>query len=143
MFFQAHVLLRVGKWLGNRGSLIQDFLESEHTFPFFLGDNSGRPAFWTRPAHFQQAEGKGIQIFPGTDPLPLEEEYRRVGSFGFKLRGSLWDDCPGESLKRLLLDSSHLIEPYGNLDKPLQFFWNQLLLRIKSLSLKKLSFFQL
>ncbi len=120
----------VGKWIGRRGSLLRGFLETEQTSSLFLGDNSGRPTFWLRPVYFQQAERKGIGILPGTDPLPLKEEYRRVGSFGFKLMGSLSEDCPAASLKRLLDNSSQSIEPYGDLETPLRFFRNQLMLRL-------------
>lgn len=121
----------VGKWMGKRGAIIQNLLESEHITPLFLGDNSGRPIFWPKPPNFRQAEEKGMKILPGTDALPLKDEHSYVGSFGFKLLGSLSEDCPGESLKALLIDSS--IEPYGKLASPLRFFQNQLMLRLRSM----------
>ncbi|ASC73184.1 hypothetical protein XM38_041460 [Halomicronema hongdechloris C2206] len=121
----------VGKWIGPRGSYIQRFLDTHYASHIFLGDNSGRPSFWPRPSHFKQAELKGVRILPGTDPLPLENEYRRPGSFGFKLLCSLDQNSPGEDLKRLLLNPSTVIQPYGDLENPLRFLRNQWMLRFK------------
>jgi len=121
----------VGKWIGLRGSHIQHFLNTHYASHIFLGDNSGRPSFWPCPSHFKQAELKGVRILPGTDPLPLANEYRRPGSFGFKLLCSLDQNSPGEDLKRLLLNPSTVIQPYGNLENPLRFLRNQWMLRFK------------
>ena len=122
----------VGKWMGSRGKLLNNFLEA-NSFPIlFLGDNSGRPIFWRRPFTFQLAEKKGLRILPGTDPLPLASEFSRPGSFGFTIQGSLSREEPGKQIKQMLLDSTTNIQAYGSLETPLRFIRNQLAIRYKS-----------
>ncbi|MGF1542166.1 MAG: hypothetical protein ACFCU5_17275, partial [Pleurocapsa sp.] len=119
----------VGKWMGQRGKLLNKLL-AENNFPMmFLGDNSGRPVFWSRPVQFQQAEKQGMRILPGTDPLPLNSEVSRPGSFGFTIKNSLNCDRPGEHLKQMLLDPHISLQPYGSLESPLRFVCNQLAMR--------------
>lgn len=119
----------VGKWLGRRGRLLQQVLESDAAPSLHLGDNSGRPMFWPRPPYFKTAEQKGLRVLPGTDPLPLSSESSRPGQFGFAIAGTLDLARPGDSMKALLLDANRSIQPYGRLETPLRFFWNQVSLR--------------
>lgn len=119
----------VGKWVGQRGKLLNQLLQSDRFPMLFLGDNSGRPAFWPCPALFQLAEAKGLRILPGTDPLPLASECDRPGRFGFKLPAALDQDKPGQSLKQRLLDASVPLHPYGHLESPMRFLQNQLAIR--------------
>ena len=119
----------VGKWLGRRGKLVRQLLESDITATVCLGDNSGRPIFWPRPDHFKTAECKGIKVLPGTDPLPLTTELNRPGQFGFEIEGTLDPAKPGKSMKNLLLDTNTTIKVYGNLENPIRFFHNQWMLR--------------
>ncbi len=119
----------VGKWIGNRGKILNNLLE-ESNFPIlFLGDNGGRPVFWPRPSYFKQAEKKGLRILPGTDPLPLASECCRPGSFGFTIQGSLSLEEPGEHIKQMLLNPKICLEPYGSLETPFRFIRNQLAIR--------------
>jgi hypothetical protein len=119
----------VGKWIGRRGTILNQLLQNSHCPLFFLGDNSGRPIFWPRPSYFQDAEARGIGILPGTDPLPLPSEIYRPGSFGFRVQADVNRDWPGMHLKQLLLANYLAIEPYGVLESPLRFIRNQLLIR--------------
>ncbi len=121
-----------GKWMGKRGKLLHDFLANSNFPMLFLGDNGGRPVFWQKPPHFQQAETKGLRILPGTDPLPLASEYYRPGSFGFALQGELSTEEPGKQLKQMLLDSTTNIQAYGSLENPWRFIRNQLAIRYGS-----------
>ena len=60
-----------GKWIGRRGAVLQKLLAT-HNYPYlFLGDNSGRPSFWSKPHYFQLAKKQAIRILPDTDPLPF------------------------------------------------------------------------
>ena len=120
----------VGKWLGIRGKLVRRYLLQNDSKSVFLGDNGGRPLGWNRPPLFKLADKKGIAIFPGTDPLPLRSEYRRVGSFGFKIRGELNPQRPGETLYQQLSSFAYPIETYGRLDTPWSFCKNQISLRL-------------
>lgn len=120
----------VGKWLGKRGQLIANLLKTEYPSPLFLGDNSGRPQFWSRPDYFQRAETKGWRILPGSDPLPLVSEVSRPGSFGLFIPGSIDLSKPGKQLKSMLLDPKVEGYAYGVLEKPWQFIHNQVALRL-------------
>jgi hypothetical protein len=115
-----------GKWFGRRGRLLGNLLKQKEYSMLFLGDNSGRPKFWSRPPLFQKAEQKGIKILPGTDPLPFASEFNRPGKFGFSIIGNLNPTQPAESMKQLLKDTSTSIQPYGPLETPGRFVKNQI-----------------
>lgn len=119
----------VGKWMGKRGKILHSLLTENNSPLLCLGDNSGRPIFWSRPSYFRQAETKGLPILPGTDPLPLTSESSRPGSFGFTIQNSLNLEKPGEHLKQILLESREFIVPYGSLENPWRFIRNQLAIR--------------
>ncbi|MBE9040515.1 hypothetical protein IQ235_06905 [Oscillatoriales cyanobacterium LEGE 11467] len=124
----------VGKWLGKRGQLIEGVLQTDRPSPIFLGDNSGRPQFWSRPPYFQAAEQKGWRILPGTDPLPLAWEASRPGRFGLRLAGTIDSSEPGKQLRSMLLNSEVSCPAYGALETPWRFIRNQIALRIPSKS---------
>jgi hypothetical protein len=120
-----------GKWLGTRGRLVADAVAAG-TPKLFVGDNGGRPSFWPEPAVFAIAEANGRPVLPGTDPLPLPREERRVGSFGFWLRGLVGATSPSRSLRdRLLNVAADGVVRFGQLQGPMLFLRNQLLLRIR------------
>ena len=114
-----------GKWLGKRGAIIARTLNRLEGSGLFLGDNGNRPTFWPRSSHFRTAQAKGGRILPGSDPLPFPSEYRRPGSFGFSVNGTVTSEYPARDLKRILLDPKTRLKPYGRLERPLRFFRNQ------------------
>lgn len=118
----------VGKWFGKRGSLVNELMQNGANF--FLGDNSGRPAFWQDPSHFKKAVEKEIPILPGSDPLPFPSEYKKVGSFGFMLRHEIDQNFPAKSLAALLKESDIEIRTYGKLENPARFVFNQFRMRV-------------
>lgn len=123
----------VGKWLGKRGRILQDFLAGCGGKGVFLGDNGGRPWFWPTPALFQLAGEKGISVLPGTDPLPLPHEAMRVGSFGFFLDHPPFDSTsPATSMRDLLMTGQENLYPFGRLQDIKGFFTNQWQLRFNS-----------
>ncbi|MFH0781904.1 MAG: hypothetical protein V2B20_08125 [Pseudomonadota bacterium] len=119
-----------GKWLGKRGQNISDFLKSASPESLFVGDNGGRPEFWPRPAPFDLAAHRGIRLLPGSDPLPLDGEEFRAGSYGAMIDGDCTHETPVSDLKRLLLDSNQTIIPFGKRLGAWQFFRTQLGLRL-------------
>lgn len=119
-----------GKWLGKRGKILSSLLAAEVNNDLCLGDNSGRPVFWSNPSHFKQARVLNIPVLPGTDPLPFAGEVIRVGSFGFSMRGQLSKVQPATDLKRLLRAKETEMLVYGQLEKPWRFFVNQIRLRM-------------
>jgi hypothetical protein len=120
-----------GKWLGKRGAIVRHSLESQASGKLFLGDNSGRPVFWGTPRHFELAQQRGIRVLPGTDPLPFASEYWRPGSFGFALSETLTPEHPAGDLKRLLVDPSTVLSPYGSLENPYRFVRNQIRMQLR------------
>lgn len=122
-----------GKWMGERGRLVDELIRSSELPPFFLGDSGNRPAFWPRPTHFCRAEEEGIKILSGSDPLPFSGEAKRVGSFGVVLKGSLDAETPAQDLKRRVLNPSTVLHPFGGEETPLRFVRNQLKMQFRKL----------
>lgn len=114
----------VGKWLGNRGKLVKEQLQTAQ-FPLFAGDNGGRPSFWPLPDYATQ------RLLPGSDPLPLPSDVHRTGSFGFFTQGYVDWAQPGESLKQILLGAEPMIQAYGRSLPFLKFIQNQSLIRLQ------------
>lgn len=71
----------VGKWLGKR-SRILDELQMKYADRFWLGDNGGRPNLWFYIKQFRTAARLKQPIINGSDPLPIDSEIHRSGSFG-------------------------------------------------------------
>jgi hypothetical protein len=91
-----------GKWTMARGRTVAELLRSPTAGALFVGDNGGRPRVGPRPRLFDLAEGLGIPILPGSDPLPLAGEVTKPGRFGFVLRGSVDPDAPAAAIRALL-----------------------------------------
>jgi hypothetical protein len=117
----------VGKWLLNRGRLVDHLIDTVSSPFFFLGDNSARPWFWPRPPQFKRARERGIAVVCGSDPLPFRSEQAKPGSFGFSLEGPFNPDCPAESLTRLMTKTSNSCQPlcFGRRDGLVSFFLRQ------------------
>ncbi|PIE59837.1 MAG: hypothetical protein CSA32_02080 [Desulfobulbus propionicus] len=102
-----------GKWLGNRGRIIDALIKDWPDENLYLGDNSNRPSFWPLPPIFQKARKKRICNLPGSDPLPFPEQEKKAGSFGFKLPGTIDNRLPFASLKQSLTKAPETIVPFG------------------------------
>lgn len=118
-----------GKWWGTRGKLLNDFLLTTEHNCFFLGDNSGRPKFLPYPVQFKIAAKKGIKILPGSDPLPIPNDYKLAGTYGFILDEELNEDSPAEHIKQLLFSLKNNPEYFGKRNSSFDFFKRQVLLR--------------
>ena len=119
----------VGKWLGERGEILDDFLKRAAPEGLFVGDNGGRPIFWPAPRLFRTAAVRGIGLLPGSDPLPLPAEESRVGSYGGWLQGEITNDHPATDLRRRLTDRSHPVVPFGGRMGARRFLQAQVALR--------------
>jgi hypothetical protein len=91
-----------GKWFGARGRGILELLEGERGASIVLGDNALRPAPTPWPRQFRLANEMGKPVLPGSDPLPLDDDDRRIGSYGFEFEGYLSSDAPVSSFLREL-----------------------------------------
>ena len=54
-----------GKWLGNRGRVLNKMLSETRQRPFLLGDNQQRPSLFKKPSQFHLALKSGCRILPG------------------------------------------------------------------------------
>ncbi len=119
-----------GKWMGRRGAVLEDLMQSRGSASFFLGDNGGRPHFMPDPYHFKLGKRIGFRNLPGSDPLPFVSENCRAGSYGFMLPGKLSKTHPARELKRMLMDSTAGFQSYGRLENPFRFIRNQVRMQI-------------
>jgi hypothetical protein len=91
-----------GKWVGARGRKVIRLLGSDDGRSILLGDNALRPMPSPRPRQFRLAEEMEKPILPGSDPLPLDGDATRIGSYGFELDGNLCSSEPISSFLREL-----------------------------------------
>lgn len=120
-----------GKWLGARGRLLSRILRQARPGALHLGDESSRPRFWGEPRHFAEARRCGLDVLPGTDPLPFAHEATRAGSFGFTTRMDLDPDRPAASLVAHLRAQAAEIRPFGRPERPVRFVRNQIAMQLR------------
>ena len=119
-----------GKWLGNRGKIIEDLVSSWTDSSLFLGDNGNRPSFWSLPAVFDQARAKNIYNLPGSDPLPFSEQEKKAGNYGFMLRGELNQQQPFQSLITHITAAPQSAIPFGTQESLSPFLKNQISMQL-------------
>ncbi len=119
----------VGKWLGKRKQILEEFIQENSNEKFVLGDNSGRPLFWPKPKLFKLAETKNIPVLRGTDPLNIPADEKKAGSFGNILDCEINPQFPGKSVLETVKNMDSSPVPYGHLENPLAFIRNQIQLR--------------
>ncbi len=102
-----------GKWIGKRGRLVEQVLESSWATRIALGDTSYRPRTGRLPSPFRKAHDLGIPIYPGTDPLPFGGQESKIGRYGLVLREELDLSRPGLSLRGHLSSLRGPVETYG------------------------------
>lgn len=121
----------VGKWMGKRGVILDSIIQNGIRRPIILGDNGNRPLFWPYPRQLAKAERNGWPVISGSDPLPLPDHYRRVGSYGVWTAGRRLDAArPVKDVKSILTGVGSL-RPFGKKTGVLQFFQDQLLVNVK------------
>jgi hypothetical protein len=120
----------VGKWLGERGQVLDELISTLDPKDYFLCDNSNRPFFWPRPSQFSVVEARGGRILSGSDPLHFPSESNRAGSFGCWVEGKIDSDQPAKQLKTILGNHSLAINLYGRLETPFRFFKNQISMQL-------------
>jgi hypothetical protein len=114
----------VGKWLGQRGKIVDSLLERARPGRLFLGDNGGRPNWWKVPQF-----SRGLPILAGSDPLPLPGSSNVIGRFGSVVDIQLSEHTPAARLKCALRDPATCISTYGRSTPSLRFIADQTRLR--------------
>jgi hypothetical protein len=122
----------VGKWFGKRGKVVKSLIGNHADF--FLGDNSGRPVFWITPSIFNEGLSRKVYTLPGTDPLPIKSQEKKVGSFGFYFNSKFDIEKPWEFLKEYLLSINKEPENYGKLESISNFLKNQFRMQFNKLT---------
>ena len=103
----------VGKWLFGRGKVVRNLLDTID-YPFLLiGDNSARPSIWLKPDIYKKGEKLGIPIINGSDPLPLDGEEDKAGSYFFMIKGCFDSKTPLDSVKKILRSDNNNLELLG------------------------------
>jgi hypothetical protein len=118
----------VGKWRGLRGALV-DSLIARSGRPLHLGDNGNRLEWGAVPAQFVAARRAGLRILPGSDPLPLRGEERRIGGYGVCAAARLDPDRPAAGLLALFASRAELVT-YGRRERLARFMRNQLAMQL-------------
>ena len=121
----------VGKWLFGRGKLVKNII-NKSDYPYLLiGDNSARPSVWLKPLIYRNGEKLGIPIINGSDPLPLDGEDEKAGSYFFMVKGSFDPKKPLGSIKKILKSDVKKVMNMGKRDSLFNFFRRQAKIMLK------------
>jgi hypothetical protein len=120
-----------GKWWFRRGELVRRAIAHINNPHFFLGDNGGRLSGTPRPHLFAEAEARGRQVLPGSDPLPFPGQETRVASYGFVLEGEMDPSRPGSSLLACCSSTPTSPRTYGKLESLPSFCRSQVTLQLR------------
>jgi hypothetical protein len=121
----------VGKWLGKRGQIVRELIQYARPAEFFLGDISGRLRWAPAPSEFAAGDRSQLALLPGSDPLPLESELAKVGSYGFSILGEPDGDSPFSWLRFELRERPESIRPFGDREYLGRFVRNQIAMQLR------------
>lgn len=78
-----------GKWLGKRGKIVNSLLQEYATeMSLFIGDIPARTGLLGGQSQLKAAASSAVPLLRGTDPLPLDNEVERVGTYATRLSTS-------------------------------------------------------
>jgi hypothetical protein len=115
-----------GKWAGRRGRIVRGLLDALPQGDIRFGDNGGRLRNGRFPALLERALGRGLQILPGSDPLPLPGQEARVGTAGFRIGAAFDSSRPALSLRRALDEPGQSLETFRRGESLWRFAGQQL-----------------
>lgn len=122
----------VGKWLGKRGLVLKQAMYQLAQMEYVLGDSSVRPSCWQSVAQFDDAKRLGKHILPGSDPLPVAGQQRKVGIYGAAFYSNQRTEELILNFRETILGLTEGdVKHFGQLDGPFSFIYSQLLLRLK------------
>jgi len=122
----------VGKWLGKRKEVIECFIRKNHNNKFLLGDNSGRPIFWSEPNIFNLGKSNNHFVIPGTDSLAITSEQGKTGKYGFYLKTEMNLLRPADFFIEYFSNMNTEPKNFGKLEDPFRFLKNQIIMQLKS-----------
>jgi hypothetical protein len=119
-----------GKWTWDRGKKVRSALPALRGSRSFVGDNSGRPRLSHKPPLIREAARTGVLTLPGSDPLPIPGEERKLGRYSFILESGFHPDAPGATLKASLEEMQEQPAILGERESLLEFlriqFWRRM-----------------
>jgi len=117
----------VGKWWGRRGRCVREVLDREGDV--LVSDNGGRPWLWPTPTLIRRERARGRPVLAGSDPLPIDGDHARLGSYGCVADADLAGPAPVDGLLRALRASELGLRTYGARAGALRFMRAQTRLR--------------
>lgn len=120
-----------GKWWFKRGRIVRKFIDEPPVAKFLLGDNGGRLRLLPRPPLFRFAEERGVQVLPGSDPLPFASQEQSAGGHGLSLEVPQKTEDPTESVLAALRALDAPAPTFGNLESPGRFFQSQVAMQLR------------
>ncbi len=121
----------VGKWLGKRKQILASLITKVPRANVFMADNGNRPFFWPLPDFFETSRQLYSGDLAGSDPLPLKNQEKRIGSYGFCFHGPLELEHPFHFLREKIIHNSSSFQTFGNKAGPFSFLSNQIAMRLK------------
>lgn len=97
-----------GKWLGARGMVVINTLDSHPPGELLFGDISMRSRFGPPSRILARAKRAGFKVLAGSDPLPRTADTELVGSYGAQFGFDGRIDQPGEVLGAVFKSSIKL-----------------------------------
>jgi hypothetical protein len=97
-----------GKWLGARGVVVSNALDSYLPGELLLGDISMRSKFGPPSRILARAKRAGFTVIAGSDPLPRVADIELVGSYGVQFVFEGPSDQPQSVLESMLKNSNDL-----------------------------------
>ncbi len=96
----------LGKWMGVRGRLVRNVLDTSTPGDVVFADTCLRPALFPTPALLRKARSRGFLILHGSDPLPRSGEEELTGLWASRWEAD-WDPAhPAAAWRRLMRDPS-------------------------------------
>lgn len=102
-----------GKWLFKRANIVRRLMDAKFSRPLLIGDSALRPIGWGEPDIMHRARTNNIAVLPGSDPLPLPEDEKYAGRYGFVYQGPFDTAKPLSSMKEIIANSPAAILPAG------------------------------
>jgi hypothetical protein len=111
----------LGKMLGERGRRAARLLDADSPNRLFLGDNGSRLNMSGVPRFIRVGLERGFRVLPGTDPFPIAQDFRRVGTIGFLSRAALDPAHPWNSIRSWLVSRRDSPSHFGRACSLLHF----------------------
>lgn len=102
-----------GKWLFKRANITRRLMDTKFVHPLLIGDSALRPIGWGEPDIMRQARASNIAVLPGSDPLPLPEDEKHAGCYGFVYHGLFDTLKPLTSIMEIVANMPEKIIPAG------------------------------